>query len=60
MLTHSTESTSKHGRLFELIRQKNQADTVVARVGEFHIRKISKAEMLMLQQAAARSLKARP
>ena len=59
MSEHTLKSTSKHGRLFELIRQKNQADTVVARVGDFDIRRISANEMLLLQQAAAKSLEAR-
>ncbi|WP_295314236.1 hypothetical protein [Roseobacter sp.] len=49
----------RHGRLFELIRQKNQADTTVARVRGYDIRRVSPEEVMQLQQAAARSLQAR-
>ena len=31
----------RHGRLFELLRQKNQAATTVARVRGYNIRKVS-------------------
>lgn len=50
----------RHARLFELIRQKNQADTTIARLNGFTIRKISPDEMAELQHAASRSLEARP
>lgn len=50
----------RHSRLFELIRQKNQADTTVARVQGYSIRRISANEAAQLQRAAARSLQARP
>ncbi|TMM54657.1 hypothetical protein [Sulfitobacter sabulilitoris] len=46
----------RHSRLFELIRQKNQADTTVARVQGFTIRRITAEEALQLQRAAERSL----
>jgi hypothetical protein len=50
----------RHARLFELIRQKNQADTTVARLKGHSIRKIGANEFLQMQRAAARSLQARP
>ena len=50
----------RHSRLFELIRQKNQADTTVARVQGYSIRRLSANEAAQLQRAAARSLQARP
>lgn len=46
----------RHGRLFELLRQKNQAATTVARVRGYNIRKITADEMRMLQAAAVKSL----
>lgn len=49
---------SRHGRLFELIRQKNQAETTVARVRGVNIRRISANEAAQLQKAAMRSLQA--
>lgn len=49
---------ARHTRLFELIRQKNQSDTTVARVRDLAFRRISANEMLQLQKAAARSLQA--
>jgi hypothetical protein len=58
--TPVAQQMSRHTRLFELIRQKNQADTTVARLNGVSIRKISSAEMLQLQAAAAKSLEARP
>ncbi|MEE4189779.1 MAG: hypothetical protein V2I76_15220 [Roseobacter sp.] len=48
----------RHNRLFELLRQNNQAETTVAKVKGFAIRKISEDEMRMLQAAAVRSLQA--
>jgi len=53
-------SDPRHSRLFELIRQKNQAETTVARVQGYNIRRISANEAAQLQRAAARSLQARP
>ncbi|WP_299783217.1 hypothetical protein [uncultured Roseobacter sp.] len=50
---------TRHARLFELIRQKNQADTTVARVQGHTIRRISANEAVQMQRAAARSLQAR-
>lgn len=52
------EIEARHTRLFELIRQKNQSDTTVARVRDLAFRRISANEMLQLQKAAARSLQA--
>ncbi len=52
----TNEEDVRHGRLFELLRQKNQAATTVARVRGYNIRKISADEMQMLQAAAVRSL----
>lgn len=46
----------RHGRLFELLRQKNQAETTVARVRGYTIRKVSTDELQMLQAAAVKSL----
>jgi len=46
----------RHGRLFELLRQTNQAKTTVARVRGFTIRKVSTDELQMLQAAAVKSL----
>lgn len=46
----------RHGRLFELLRQKNQAATTVARVRGYNIRKVSADELQMLQAAAVKSL----
>ncbi|MBW4708237.1 hypothetical protein KX928_10620 [Roseobacter sp. YSTF-M11] len=54
-----TESDPRHTRLFELIRQKNQADTTVARVKGFTLRQVSADEVAQLQLAATRSLQAR-
>ncbi|MEM1074449.1 MAG: hypothetical protein AAF665_01170 [Pseudomonadota bacterium] len=53
-------SSTRHDRLFELIRQKNQAETTVARANGMSIRKISKNELEQLQRAAERSLRAAP
>lgn len=52
-------SAPRHMRLFELIRQKNQAETTVARLNSVSLRKISSDEMLQLQAAATKSLEAR-
>ena len=49
----------RYGRLFELIRQKNQADTTVARVRGHDFRRVSANEVAQLQAAAQRSLQAR-
>lgn len=49
---------SRHGRLFELLRQKNQAETTVARVQNHDIRRISADEMVQLRKAAEKSLQA--
>jgi ribosomal protein L31E len=46
-------------RLFELLRQKNRADTTVARVKGFAIRKISADEAEQIKSMAQRSF-ARP
>lgn len=58
MLQQDDTPPARHIRLFELIRQKNQAETVVARIGNFDIRRISANEMIQLQKAAERSLQA--
>ena len=59
-MKHETfETHARHDRLFELIRQKNQSDTTVARVKNLNLRRISANEMLQMQKAAARSLQAR-
>lgn len=50
----------RHQKLFELIRQKNQADTTVARVRGQNTYRVSADELIRLQQAATRSLQARP
>ncbi len=50
------EKNARHTRLFELIRQKNQAETTVARVAQFDLRPVSAEEAAALQAAAARSL----
>jgi hypothetical protein len=47
----------RHGRLFDLIRQKHQADTTVAEFRGHVIRKISAQEFAQLKAAAARSLR---
>ena len=52
------EAAARHGRLFELLRQKNQAEKVVARVGDLEIRHITANEMIQFQRAAFRSLQA--
>lgn len=49
----------RHQKLFELIRQKHQSDTTVARVRGHRIRRISADELMQLQKAATRSLQAR-
>ncbi|ASM72289.1 MULTISPECIES: hypothetical protein [Roseobacteraceae] len=49
----------RHMRLFELLRQKNRADTTVARVKGFAIRKISADEAEQIKSMAQRSF-ARP
>ncbi|WP_195822061.1 hypothetical protein [Roseobacter sp. MH60115] len=54
------EKTDKrHARLFELIRQRNQAEATVARVQGHTVRRLSANEAVQLQRAAARSLQAR-
>ena len=58
MQTKLQSERARHTRLFELIRQKNQADTTVARVNGFDFRRVSTEEMIQLQQAALRSLQA--
>ena len=52
-----TGKKPRHGRLFDLIRQKNQADTTVAQLRGHVIRKISAQEFAQLKAAAARSLR---
>ncbi|MGC3936848.1 hypothetical protein ACOTTU_03475 [Roseobacter sp. EG26] len=49
----------RHMKLFELIRQKNQADTAVARLREADFSEITTEQVAQLQQAATRSLQAR-
>ena len=58
MHTQVATSAPRHDRLFELIRQRNQAETTVARVRGHDIRRISADEMMQLQKAAAQSLQA--
>jgi hypothetical protein len=53
-----SEEKKRHNRLFELLRQRNQAETMVTKARGFAIRKISEDEMRMLQAAAVRSLQA--
>lgn len=53
------KTDTRHARLFELIRQKNRADTTVARVQGHTIRRISANEAVQMQRAAVRSLQAR-
>ena len=58
MGTLANLDSTRHDRLFELIRQKHRAETTVAEVRGHRFRKISVDEMLQLQQAAQRSLQA--
>jgi hypothetical protein len=58
MATQQSDTMARHGRLFELLRQENQAEKVVARVGDFEIRHVTANEMIQFQRAAFRSLQA--
>lgn len=57
MHSSSMNKKPRHGRLFDLIRQKHQADTTVAEFRGHVIRKISAQEFAQLKAAAARSLR---
>lgn len=58
MLQELHRKEAKHGRLFELLRQKNQAENTIAQVDWESTRTISENEMLELQHSAFRSLQA--
>lgn len=58
MQAQASKNQTRHDQLFELIRQKHQADTTVAKVRGHVIRKITAADFEQLKAAAARSLQA--
>lgn len=51
---------TRHARLFELIRQQNQARRTVTKLHDLKVRRLSTNEAAQLQRAAARSLQAGP
>ena len=46
----------RHMRLFELLRQKHAADTIVGSVKGFQIRSVNKEELDKVKRVAARSM----
>lgn len=49
----------RHQRLFEMLRQENQAASATARIKGFSIRKISAEEAEQIKATARRSMEAR-
>lgn len=54
------EKTPRRARLFELLRQGNQAKTTDARLRRNGVKSMSAAEVADLQRAAMKSLQTRP
>lgn len=46
----------RHMRLFELLRQKHAADTIVGNVQGFQVRRVNKEELDEIKRVAARSM----
>jgi hypothetical protein len=46
----------RHMRLFELLRQKHAADTIVGSVKGFQVRHVNKEELDKIKHVAARSM----
>ncbi|WP_298835796.1 hypothetical protein [uncultured Roseobacter sp.] len=53
------EKTRRYGRLFELIRQENQAEVTAGRVVHTEVRAASQADLDRLLRSAQNSLQAR-
>lgn len=49
----------RHARLFEMLRQQNQASSSAARIKGFHVRKISAEEADRIKATAKRSFEMR-
>jgi hypothetical protein len=46
----------RHSRLFELLRQKHAADSLVGNVQGFKVRRVNKDELDEIKRSAARSM----